>query len=63
MGTSAIDIEQIKAADYAHLIHPLFHPVDQKDPYVWVKGDGAILHSADGKQFKHSVCLETGSRP
>jgi adenosylmethionine-8-amino-7-oxononanoate aminotransferase len=51
MATNAIDIEKIKAADYAHLIHPLFHPVDQKDPYVWVKGEGAILHSADGKQL------------
>jgi hypothetical protein len=37
MTTSVIDIEKIKAADYAHLVHPLFHPVDQKDPFVWVK--------------------------
>jgi adenosylmethionine-8-amino-7-oxononanoate aminotransferase len=48
---TTIDIEKIKAADYAHLIHPLFHPNDQKDPFVWVKGEGAILHSADGRQF------------
>ena len=51
MTTNAIDIEKIKAADYAHLVHPLFHPTDQKDPFVWVKGEGSILHSADGKQY------------
>jgi len=47
----AIDIERILAADRDHLIHPLFHPSDQKDPFVWVKGEGAILHSADGRAF------------
>jgi adenosylmethionine-8-amino-7-oxononanoate aminotransferase len=51
MTTSAIDIEKIKTADYAHLIHPLFHPSDQKDPFVWVKGEGPVLYSADGKQY------------
>jgi adenosylmethionine-8-amino-7-oxononanoate aminotransferase len=51
MTTTAIDIEKIKAADYAHLVHPLFHPIEQKDPFVWVKGEGSILHSADGKQY------------
>src|SRR5262245_27345945 len=51
MTTNALDIEKIKAADYAHLVHPLFHPADQKDPFVWVKGEGAILQSADGKQY------------
>src|SRR4029077_17539385 len=51
MVTDTIDIEKIRAADYAHLVHPLFHPVDQKDPFVWVKGEGAILHNADGRQF------------
>src|SRR5262245_38530834 len=51
MTTSAIDIDKIKAADYAHLIHPLFHPTDQKDPFVWVKGEGPILYNADGQQY------------
>ena len=49
--TTTIDIEKIKAADYAHLVHPLFHPVDQQDPFVWVKGEGPILHEAGGKQY------------
>src|SRR5882757_4410128 len=46
-----IDIQKIKDSDYAHLVHPLFHPNDQKDPFIWVKGEGAILHNADGRQF------------
>ena len=51
MTTNTIDIEKIKAADYAHLVHPLFHPTEQKDPFVWVKGEGPILYDAEGKQF------------
>src|SRR5678816_2918193 len=51
MTTSVIDIEKIKAADYAHLVHPLFHPADQKDPFVWVKGEGALLFEAGGEQY------------
>src|SRR4030095_12758114 len=51
MTTSVIDIEKIKAADYAHLVHPLFHPTDQKDPFVWVKGEGPFLYSADEKKY------------
>src|SRR4030095_2721613 len=51
MTTDAIDIEKIKAADYAHLVHPLFHPTEQKDPFVWVKGEGSILFEAGGKQY------------
>jgi adenosylmethionine-8-amino-7-oxononanoate aminotransferase len=46
-----IDIQAIKDSDYAHLVHPLFHPNDQKDPFIWVKGEGSILHNADGRQF------------
>jgi putrescine aminotransferase len=47
----AIDIQKIVEADRAHLVHPLFHPNDQKDPFVWVQGQGAILRSADGREF------------
>src|SRR5262245_20647899 len=49
--TMAIDIEKILAADRDHLIHPLFHPNDQRNPFVWVKGEGAMLQSADGSEF------------
>jgi putrescine---pyruvate transaminase len=46
-----IDIEKIVQSDQEHLIHPLFHPNDQKEPFVWVKGEGATLWSADGREF------------
>src|SRR5688572_17883189 len=48
---TAIDIQKIIAADHEHLIHPLFHPNDQKNPFVWVQGEGAILKNADGREF------------
>jgi len=48
---AVIDIEKIRAADEDHLVHPLFHPSEQKNPFIWVKGEGAILHSADGRTF------------
>ena len=50
MNTS-IDIQKIITADYDHLIHPLFHPNDQRNPFVWVQGEGAILKNADGREF------------
>jgi len=46
-----IDIGKILDADRHHLIHPLFHPSDQKEPFIWVQGEGAILRSADGREF------------
>ena len=45
------DLQKIIKSDSDHLVHPLFHPDDQKEPFVWVKGEGAILHSADGREF------------
>jgi putrescine---pyruvate transaminase len=49
--TLAIDIRKIVDADHDHLIHPLFHPNDQKEPFVWVQGTGSILRTADGREF------------
>ena len=46
-----VDLEKIIKADQDHLVHPLFHPNDQKEPFVWVKGEGARLHTADGREF------------
>ena len=36
--TVAIDLQKIIDADHEHLVHPLFHPNDQKEPFVWVQG-------------------------
>jgi len=49
--TLAVDIEKIIESDREHLVHPLFHPNDQKDPFIWVQGNGAVLRSADGREF------------
>src|SRR5688572_13580444 len=46
-----IDIEKLIAADHSYLVHPLFHPNDQKTPFVWVQGEGSILRTADGKDY------------
>ena len=37
--------------DQAHLIHPLHNRQLHAKGHVWVKGEGAILTDADGKQF------------
>src|SRR5207249_6957018 len=53
-----IDLQRIIDADHEHLIHPLFHPNDQKTPFVWVQGSGATIRSADGRQFLDGLsCL------
>ena len=49
--TLAVDLQRIIDSDHDHLIHPLFHPNDQKEPYVWVQGKAATLTAADGREF------------
>lgn len=44
-------LEQIITADNAHLIHPLHHPNFQREPRVWVKGDGALIYDAQGNEI------------
>jgi adenosylmethionine-8-amino-7-oxononanoate aminotransferase len=46
-----VDLNEIVKADQSYLIHPLYHPNDQKEPFVWVKGEGATLTTADGREF------------
>jgi adenosylmethionine-8-amino-7-oxononanoate aminotransferase len=46
-----INLEKLIAADQAYLVHPLFHPNDQKDPFLWVQGEGSLLRTADGREF------------
>jgi adenosylmethionine-8-amino-7-oxononanoate aminotransferase len=42
---------ELLARDLAHLIHPLHAPSLQKGAHVWVKGEGARLIDADGKEY------------
>jgi putrescine aminotransferase len=46
-----VDLEKIVKSDQEHLIHPLYHPNDAKNPFVWVKGEGSILRAADGRDY------------
>ena len=46
-----VDVESIVKSDQEHLIHPLYHPNDAKNPFLWVKGEGSILHAADGREY------------
>ena len=50
-GAITVDLQKIVEADRAHLVHPLFHPDDQKDPFVWVEGHGVTLRAADGREY------------
>jgi putrescine aminotransferase len=38
-------------ADRAHLIHPLHHPTTTAAPSVWVRGRGAVITDAEGRDY------------
>src|SRR2546422_4318369 len=46
-----IDLEKIVKTDQEHLIHPLYHPNDARNPFVWVKGEASTLRAADGREY------------
>src|SRR5215467_10208860 len=46
-----LDLDKIVNLDQKHLIHPLYHPNDAKNPFVWVEGEGSILRTADGREY------------
>ena len=46
-----VDVEKIVKSDQEHLVHPLYHPNDAKNPFVWVEGKGSILRAADGREY------------
>lgn len=37
-------------SDLAHLIHPLYHPMDHQTPSIWVSGQGAMLQDLAGNE-------------
>jgi adenosylmethionine-8-amino-7-oxononanoate aminotransferase len=49
--TTALDARKIIKTDLDHLIHPLFHPKEHQEPFIWVRGQGAVLWTADGKEY------------
>jgi len=38
-------------ADRRHLIHPLHHPKDHANARIFTRGEGAILHTSDGREY------------
>jgi putrescine---pyruvate transaminase len=44
--------------DRQHLLHPLYHPQDHAAPHVWVRGQGAVLTDATGREYLDGLaCL------
>src|SRR6516162_2804132 len=44
-------IDTLVRTDLEHLIHPLHHPQDHRQPIVMVEGRGAMLTDADGREY------------
>jgi adenosylmethionine-8-amino-7-oxononanoate aminotransferase len=42
---------ELVRADQEHLIHPLHHPVDHKEPIIYVRGRGAIVQDIAGREY------------
>ena len=38
-------------ADRRHLIHPLHHPKDHANARLFVRGEGAMLYTANGREY------------
>ncbi len=52
MATASVSSKSdLLARDLAHLIHPLHSPALQKSAHVWVRGEGARLYDADGREY------------
>ena len=45
------DLDALARADQRYLIHPLHHPVDNKDPIIYVRGRGVIVEDIDGREY------------
>jgi adenosylmethionine-8-amino-7-oxononanoate aminotransferase len=52
------DVPALLSEDRQHLLHPLWHPADHAEPHVWVRGQGAVLTDASGREFLDGLsCL------
>jgi len=45
------DVSQLLTQDREHLLHPLYHPADHEQPHIWVKGSGATMTDATGREY------------
>jgi len=52
------DVPALLCEDRQHLLHSLWHPADHAEPHVWVRGQGAVLTDASGREFLDGLsCL------
>jgi len=52
------DVPALLSEDRQHLLHPLYHPADHVEPHVWVRGNGAVLTDAAGRELLDGLsCL------
>src|SRR6266446_3780918 len=47
----ALTPAELVKADHEHLIHPLHHPIDNAEPIIYVKGRGATITDATGREY------------
>ena len=45
------NVTELLQQDRQHLLHPLHHPDDHVEPLVLVKGEGAVVWDAQGREF------------
>ena len=45
------EIDRLLEADLAHQLHPQFHVRDHQDPVLFVRGEGALLWDAQGREY------------
>ena len=45
------EVEALARSDLAHFIHPLYHASEHQAPVIYVRGEGAILFDAQGRQY------------
>jgi adenosylmethionine-8-amino-7-oxononanoate aminotransferase len=43
--------DQLTRQDQAHLIHPLYHPLDHEGAAIFAEGHGAVLRDVDGNEY------------
>jgi putrescine aminotransferase len=43
--------DALTRSDLAHFIHPQYHVSEHQDPVIYVRGEGALLFDAQGRQY------------
>jgi adenosylmethionine-8-amino-7-oxononanoate aminotransferase len=52
------NVSTLLTEDRQHLLHPLYHPADHAEPHIWVRGSGATLTDASGREYLDGLsCL------